>query len=314
MLQRCTGLLLCPFSDTLTTALEQRCDMVRWFEMDGQAQQDWLAAHAALARFVITGGHIGCSNDLMRALPNLGLVAINGVGFDRVDLVLARARSVAVTTTPGVLTEDVADLAVGLVIALLRGVPEAHAHVRAGAWPNGEMRLARKVSGRRFGIVGLGRIGSAIAARLSAFGPVAYTDLKKGVAPYAYHPDARSLAENSDILIVASSADATTHGMINADVLSALGAQGYLVNVSRGSVVDEAELIAALQDGRIAGAALDVFENEPHVPEALRGHPSVLLTPHIASATVETRQEMAELVLQNLDAFLAGHAPPSALP
>jgi lactate dehydrogenase-like 2-hydroxyacid dehydrogenase len=167
------------------------------------------------------------------------------------------------------------------------------------------------VTGRRFGILGLGHIGGAIAARLAAFGPVAYTSRTAKPAPYDFHPDAMALARASDVLVVASAANASTRHLVDASVLEALGPEGWLVNISRGSVVDEAALIAALDDGRIAGAALDVFEDEPNVPEALRASAKVVLTPHIASGTVETRAAMAALVLANLDAVLAGEEPPT---
>jgi lactate dehydrogenase-like 2-hydroxyacid dehydrogenase len=163
--------------------------------------------------------------------------------------------------------------------------------------------LGRKVSGRRFGIVGLGQIGSAIAARLSAFGSVAYTGPVPKSVPYAYFAQATALANASDVLVIACPANTTTHHLVNAEVLRGLGPQGYLVNVSRGSIVDEAALTTALAQGAVAGAALDVFENEPHVPEALRASERVLLTPHMASATVETRKVMADMVLHNLNSL-----------
>ena len=307
------ALQLCPFSPALEGALSERFEVIRWFELDEAAQLAWLAANAASVRAVVTGGHIGCPNALMLALPSLGIVAINGVGFDKVDLNLARQRGVGVTTTPGVLTDDVADLAVGLIIALLRQIPAGEAHVRSGAWPAGERPLARKVSGRRFGILGLGHIGSAIARRLEPFGPVAYTSRQAKAVPYDFHPDVMSLARASEVLVVACAANESTGRLVDAGVLDALGPEGWLVNVSRGSVVDEAALIAALAEGRLAGAALDVFEAEPKVPEALRLSPKVVLTPHIASATVETRVAMAQLVLNNLDAFLAGDPLPTAV-
>lgn len=305
------ALQLCPLSDYLEAGLRDRFDVVRWFELDEAARQAWLAAGASAVRAVVTGGHIGCPTPLLEALPALGIVAINGVGFDKVDLAAARRRGVAVTTTPGTLTEDVADLAVGLVIALLRGIAPGDAHVRAGAWPERERPLARKVSGRRFGIVGLGQIGAAIAARLAPFGPVAYSGPRPKDVPHRFHAEVTALAEASDVLILACPATAATRHLVDAGVLAALGADGYLVNVARGSVVDEAALIEALARGRIAGAALDVFADEPNVPDALRGSPRTLLTPHIASATVETRTRMADLVLANLDAFLAGAPLPS---
>ena len=311
---RATALQLCPFSAYLEAGLAARFDVVRWFELDDAAKAAWLGAHAPAVRAVVTGGHVGCSNTLMSALPALGLIAINGVGVDKVDLALARSRGVRVSTTPGTLTEDVADLAVGLVISLLRGIPAADAYLRDGDWAvRGDWPLARKVSGRRFGIVGLGNIGAATAARLAAFGPVAYTGPRRKDVPYPYHPDAVSLARASDVLVLACPANASTRHLIGDAVFDALGPAGYLVNVARGAVVDEAALGAALAAGRIAGAALDVFENEPQVPAALRASPRTVLTPHVASATHETRVQMADLVLANLDALLSGGEPPTAV-
>ena len=181
-----------------------------------------------------------------------------------------------------------------------------------GGWEQGDRPLARKVSGRQFGIVGLGLIGSAIAARLAAFGPVAYTGPRRKEAPYEFHAELMALARISDVLVLACPANASTKCLVNAAIIDALGPQGYLVNVARGSIVDEAALAAALIEGRLAGAALDVFENEPHVPDSLRESAKVVLTPHTASATVETRTRMAELVLENLDAFMAGAPLPTA--
>ncbi|HUO21744.1 MAG TPA: 2-hydroxyacid dehydrogenase [Caulobacteraceae bacterium] len=304
-------LQLCPFSPALEQELNQTFEVCRLFELTDS--DGWLKDHGATVQAIATGGHIGAPNALIERLPGLGIVAINGVGFDKVDLDLARSRGIRVTTTPQVLTEDVADMAVGLIIALLRGVVPADGHVRSGAWLEGERPLARKVSGRRFGVVGLGQIGGAIAARLSPFGPVAYTDLAEKPGPYRFAPNLLALAESSDVLILASSANASTRHLVNDAVLRALGPEGYLVNVARGSLVDEDALTAALAQGRIAGAALDVFADEPRVPEALIAAPGTVLTPHIGSATVETRQAMADLVIANLRAFIAGAPLPSAL-
>jgi lactate dehydrogenase-like 2-hydroxyacid dehydrogenase len=297
----------------LEKGLADRFEIIRWFDLNQAERNALLQSRADEIVAVATSGHIGCPSPLMEALPSLGVIAINGVGYDKVDIELARRRGVRVTTTPGTLTEDVADLAVGLIIALLRQIPASDAHVRAGAWPTAERPLARKVSGRRFGVLGLGQIGGAIATRLAAFGPVAYTSRAPKPVPYDFHADAVALARASDVLIVACSANETTRHMVDADVLRALGSGGWLVNVSRGSIVDEAALIEALEAGGIAGAGLDVFEAEPVVPEALRTSSKVVLTPHMASATIETRQAMAELVLANLDAFLRGEEPPSAV-
>jgi lactate dehydrogenase-like 2-hydroxyacid dehydrogenase len=307
------ALQLCPFSPPLEQSIRERFAVVRWFELPDHARAAFLRDEAASVRAIVTGGHLGCPAELMRRLPRLGVIAVNGVGVDKVDLALARERGVAVGNTPGVLTEDVADLAVGLVISLLRGIPQGDAHVRSGAWPGGDRPLARKVTGRRFGIVGLGRIGHAIAQRLAPFGPVAYTGPAPKPGGFEYYTDVLSLARAADVLVLACPAnDATTH-LVDAAVLDALGPDGYLVNVARGSVVDEAALVAALDAGRVAGAALDVFASEPHVPETLRQRENTVLTPHVASATVETRAKMAELVLANLDAYLAGTALPTAV-
>ena len=307
------ALQLNPLSPRLEAGLAERLEVVRWFELDEGRRDALLKDGAVEVVALVAGGHVKGPTQLMQVLPQLRIVAINGVGYDNVDLALAKSRGVRVTTTPGTLTDDVADLAVGLIISLLRQIPAADAHVRAGAWPSGEQPLARKVTGRRFGILGLGHIGAAIATRLAAFGPVAYTSRAAKPVPYAFHADATALARASDVLIVASSANASTRHLVNAEVLGALGPDGWLVNVSRGSVVDEAALIDALETGCIAGAALDVFEDEPNVPKALRASPKVVLTPHIASATAETRAAMADLVLANLDAVLRGEEPPTAV-
>src|SRR5579862_6939323 len=169
------ALQLCPFSDYFEAALRKRLGVVRWDELGAQEQASWLQRHASEARAVITGGHLGCTNALMDALPALGIVAINGVGVDKLDLAHAKDRGVRVASTPGVPTQDVADLAVGLIISLLRAIPQGDAHVRGGGWEHGDRPLGRKVTGRRFGIVGFGQIGQAIAARLAVFGPIAYT-------------------------------------------------------------------------------------------------------------------------------------------
>ena len=300
-----------PFSPWLEQELQSRFHVHRWFEI--AKPEHFITEQGHAIRAVVTGGEIGIQPELMARLPSLGIVAINGVGFDKVDLEECRRRGVRVTTTPNVLTDDVADLAVGLTIALLRGIPASDRYVRDGLWKNGERPLARKVSGRRFGIVGLGQIGNAIGQRLAPFGPVAYCDVARKQVPYEFVGSPVELARWCDVLILATSANASTRRLIGREVLDALGPAGYLVNVARGSLVDEAELISALGDSRIAGAALDVFEDEPNVPQVLRLSANVLLTPHIASATVETREAMARAVMTNLDAFFAGQALPGAI-
>lgn len=298
------ALQMCPFSEYLEEGIAHRHEVVRWFALDGPARESLLASRADDVRAVVTAGHVGVDAALVRRLPSLRVIAINGVGLDKVDLALAATRGVKVTTTPGTLAEDVADLAVGLVIALLRGIAPADAFVRSGQWPKGERALARKVTGRRFGVVGLGQIGHAAALRLAPFGPVGYCGPHRKPVDWTYFDNAGDLARASDVLVIACPATPATQGMIDATVLEALGPEGWLVNVSRGSVVDETALIDALQSGRIAGAALDVFIDEPKVPQRLIDSPRTLLTPHMASATVETRRRMADLVLAGLDSVL----------
>jgi lactate dehydrogenase-like 2-hydroxyacid dehydrogenase len=262
-------------------------------------------------RGIATGGRLGASGDIIDALPKLEIIAINGVGTDAVDLERARARGIHVTTTPDVLTEDVADLALGLMIAVSRRICVGDRFVRAGRWPTEHMGLSASVHGKRLGIFGLGHIGRAVARRAEAFGmPVAYTE-RHQIADSAYRfvPDLVSLAKDSDFLVLAASATAETHNIVNRAVMDALGPLGILINVSRGSVLDEDALVAALSEKRLGGAGLDVFTHEPNVPEALWSMDNVVLMPHQASATIETRRAMADLVLGNLAAHFAGREP-----
>ena len=305
------ALQLCPFSADLEASIAKRFEVARWFEQDAASREHLLRTRASDVRAVVTSGSVGCPSDLVQALPNLGIIAINGVGLDKVDLALLRQRGIALGTTPGTLSEDVADLAVGLTIALLRDIPASDAYLRSGGWLKAERPLARKVSGKRFGILGLGQIGHAIAQRLAPFGPVSWSGPRQKQVPWPYHADVFSLARASDVLVVACPANAATRHLVNAKVIEALGPQGYVVNISRGAVVDESALAGALAEGRLAGAALDVFENEPHVPASLLGLSNTVLTPHVASATHETRRHMADLVLANLDAYLQGRPLPA---
>lgn len=266
---------------------------------------------APLIRAVAGGGESKVPRSLMEQLPALEMVSIMGVGYDGVDVAAALEKRIPVTHTPGVLNDEVADLAIGLMLSVARRIPLADRYVRAGRWAKeGAMPLARKVSGARLGIVGLGRIGQAIASRAEAFGmSIAYTG--RGAKPelaYTFYPTAQALAAQVDFLIVITPGGAGTRHMINGEVLKALGPEGYLINVARGSVVDEAALVDALQQGVIAGAALDVFEKEPHPTEALWSMDNVVLTPHMASATVQTRHAMAKLAVDNLRAHFAGQA------
>jgi hydroxypyruvate reductase len=257
---------------------------------------------------VAATGESPVPRSLLQGLSSARVVSVFGVGYDGVDVEAALDLRIPVTHTPGVLSEDVADLALALVLSVARRVAQADAFVRAGRWPDGPIALGRKVSGARMGIVGMGRIGQAIATRAQAFGmSIAYTArTAKGDLPYRFFPDAASLAAASDFLVVITPGGAGTRHLINASVLQALGPQGFLINVARGSVVDEQALIQALSEGKIAGAGLDVFADEPRVPEALWSMPQVVLTPHMASATTQTRQAMADLAFANIQAGIEG--------
>lgn len=267
-----------------------------------------LATVASRITGLAAGGESVVPGALIAQLPQLKVLSVFGVGYDGIDVQTAIARGIPVTHTPDVLTDDVADLAMGLTLSVARNIAQADQHVRTGQWPKAGMRLGRKVSGSRMGIVGLGRIGSAIARRAQAFGmSVAYTTrTERPDSGFSYYPSAAALAANVDFLVVITPGGQSTKHLINADVLKALGSQGYLINVARGSVVDEAALVQALSDGTIAGAGLDVFADEPNVPQALWTMPHVVLTPHMASATHQTRQAMADLAFANMQAGLAG--------
>lgn len=267
-------------------------------------------------RAIAGGGESKLSRALMDQLPALEMISIMGVGYDGVDVAAALERKVPVTHTPGVLNEDVADLAIGLMLSVARRIPQADQYVRTGQWPSGPMPLARKVSGARLGIVGLGRIGQAIADRARAFGmSIAYTARRQKLdLSYRYYASAQALAAEVDFLVLITPGGAGTRKLVNAEVLKALGPKGYLINVARGSVVDEPALLEALQNGWIAGAGLDVFESEPEVPEALRQMDNVVLTPHMASGTWQTRQAMADLAAANLHAYFAGQPLLSPVP
>jgi hydroxypyruvate reductase len=258
---------------------------------------------------IIGGGESKVPASLIAQLPALRMVSIFGVGYDGVDVPAAIAHGAKVTHTPNVLNDEVADLALALMLAVSRNIVQADQHVRSEAWLQGPMPLGRKMSGARLGIVGMGRIGQTIARRAQAFDmPISYTarSAKPGLDNFSYVSSVEALAAQVDFLVVITPGGAATRKMINADVLKALGPQGYLVNVARGSVVDEAALIDALERGVIAGAGLDVFEAEPRVPEALRINPKVVLTPHIGSATTQTRNAMADLAFDNLALHFAG--------
>jgi lactate dehydrogenase-like 2-hydroxyacid dehydrogenase len=275
-----------------------------WKEADPAA---FLRARGGEFTGILTSAPTGASAALIDALPALRVIASFGVGFDRIDVEAARRRGVVISTTPDVLTDCVADLAMGALVAVSRGLVAADRFVRRGGWSAGRFPLTTRVSGKRLGIVGLGRIGRAVARRASGFDLELRYHGRRAVpdVPWTFEPSLVALSRWADQLIVTCAGGAETRHLVTAEVLAALGPEGFLVNVSRGSVVDEDALVEALVSRRIAGAALDVFEDEPHVPAELLGLDQVVLLPHVGSGTRETRDAMADLVLANLRAFYA---------
>lgn len=269
-----------------------------------------LAEVGASIRAIATKGGTAVRRGMIAACPKLEIISVYGVGYDAVDLDACRERGIRLTNTPDVLTKDVADLAVAMLLAFSRGMVGAEAWVRNGHWATGEAYpLQRRVWGQRAGILGLGRIGTEIARRLSAFEmAIAYSSRspKPEAAKFEYIPDPVALAARSDVLVVALAAAPETRGIVSREVIAALGPEGILVNVGRGSLVDEPALIDALEAGHLGGAALDVFENEPRIDPRFLKLKNVLLQPHQASATLETRKAMGQLVRDNLGAHFAG--------
>jgi lactate dehydrogenase-like 2-hydroxyacid dehydrogenase len=295
-----------PLKPSLAATLTERYDAL--VLPDDHARATFLAEHGPSIGAVVTTGRTGVTADLMAQLPSLGAIVNFGVGYDTTDVEAAAARGVLISNTPDVLTDCVADTAIGLAIDTLRRLSDADRFVRRGDWPEaGTYPLTRKVSGKRVGIVGLGRIGQAIATRFEAFGcPISYHSRREVPgSPYAYAASPAELAADVDILVVATSGGSGTQHLVDRQVLEALGPEGYLVNIARGSVVDQDALVDLLLTGGIAGAGLDVYTEEPTVPTELMALDNVVLLPHLASGTVETRAAMEQLALDNLDRWLA---------
>ena len=268
----------------------------------------FLSQHAGTVRGLATFGPMPVDGRLMDALPKLEIISNFGVGVDAINLDDAKKRNIIVTNTPDVLNDGVADTALALVLNMLRKFPQSEAYLRAGHWATkGPYPLATSAGGKTLGILGLGRIGEAIAKRALACGmELRYHNRSRKDVPYPYDPDPVTLARNSDVLIVVTPATAETARIINAKVLDALGPQGYLVNIARGSVVDEPVLLRYLQEKRIAGAGLDVVADEPRVPPEFFTLDNAVLFPHVGSATVETRKAMGDLQIENLRLHFAG--------
>lgn len=292
-----------PLTERFQHNLAERFDVTAlWQQPDPKA---FLRSHGADVELLATSARFGCSAEQLAALPNLKAICSFGVGYDSIAVDAARDRGIAISTTPDVLNDCVADLAMGLMIDTSRKLAASERFLRAGSWLKGNFPLARRVSGKRLGIVGLGRIGQVVVKRASGFDmDVRYhnrSPLKD--SPYTYEASLVDLARWADFLVLTCVGGAATHHIVNAQVLEALGPKGIVINVARGSVIDEQALVTALQNGTLGGAGLDVFEAEPKVPAALLEMDNVMLLPHVGSATEETRLQMEELVLANLQAF-----------
>ncbi|KAL6996474.1 Glyoxylate/hydroxypyruvate/pyruvate reductase 2kgr [Sarracenia purpurea var. burkii] len=295
-------LMVCPMTSYLELELDRRFKLFRFCNFPQKTE--FLKENSSSIRAIVGDAVAGADAELIELLPRLEIVASNSVGLDKVDLAKCKEKGIRVTNTPDVLTEEVADLAIGLILATLRQICACDRYVRSGLWKTGNFKLTTKFSGKSVGIIGLGRIGFAIAKRAEAFGcPISYySRSQKPDSEYKYFPSVVELASNCNILVVACPLTDETHHIINRDVINALGPRGVLINIGRGPHVDEPELVSALLEGRLGGAGLDVFEHEPLVPEQLFGLDNVVLTPHMGSGTVETRKAMADLVIGNLEA------------
>jgi hydroxypyruvate reductase len=290
-----------------TTRLDEAYVLHRLWQASDR--KGFVAEVAPRVRAAVTNGIVGMKGELIEALPELEIIGVFGVGVDAVDLAVAKTRGVRVTNTPEVLTEGVAELAIALLLAVARRIPFNDRFVRAGRWPKeGDPALSSSLAGRRLGIVGLGRIGRRVAELAEAFGmAVCYTGpRRKDDVVWRYYDDLVAMAREVDCLMITCKGGSETAGLIGREVIEAVGPEGWLINISRGSVVDEPALVDALVNGRLGAAGLDVFAREPQVPEALLGLDNVVFQPHQGSASEETRATMGRLVLDNLEAHFAG--------
>ena len=299
-------LQLGPYPDWDQAPLDQAFDMHLYFKADDKAA--FMAKVGPRIQAIATRGELGANAQMIADCPNLKLISVYGVGYDAVDLVAARARGIHVSNTPDVLNEDCADLAVAMMLCQSRGIIGADTWARDGSWvADGGYPLQRRVWGQRAGVLGMGRIGAAVARRLEGFGmDIAYSARSVKDVAYAYIPDPVALAARSDFLFVTALANAETRHVVNADVIRALGPRGMLINISRAGNIDEAALLDALENKTLGSAALDVFESEPALNPRFLTLPNVLLQPHHASGTVETRKAMGKLMRDNLQAHFAG--------
>ncbi len=301
-----TVLALQPLLNCEMETLEHKFNVIKLWEST-KPDSVILDNSSDITAILSTYNGSGVSKRLMEALPNLEIIAQFGVGYDNVDLVAAKDRGIVVTNTPDVLTDDTADVALFLMLNVARRAVEADMFVRVGRWHSGAMPLSTSISGKTVGIVGLGNIGKAIAQRAEAFNTkIIYNSRSQKDVPYTYYKDLKEMAEASDFLILACAGGEETKNIINHEILDALGKNGYLINIARGSVVNEEDLLIALRNKSIAGAGLDVYSNEPNVPDEMIKMDNVVLSPHVGSATVETRSKMGQLVIDNFTAHFEG--------
>src|SRR5580700_7884926 len=302
--------LIGPLKPVVVKGLDAICTVHKAAE--AKEQNAFIAALSHVRAIACSDTACKIPGDLMARFPNLELVSSFGVGYDHMDVKWAAAHDVVLTNTPDVLTEEVADTALGLLLCTVREFPQAERYLRSGHWLQGDYPLSKAtLRDRTVGLVGMGRIGQAIARRLDAMRvPVVYHSRRPAPdIPYQHYPNLLDMARQVEVLLVITPGGAQTRNLINAEVLAALGRQGILINMARGSVVDEPALIKALQQGTILSAGLDVYAREPHVPPELIAMDNVVLFPHLGSASVTTRQRMDQLVVDNLLAWAAGKPP-----
>lgn len=297
--------MTCRMSEYLQAELAKRFNVFKSWEVPSKT--DFFNQHSRSIRAVVGNGVHGADSSLIESLPYLEIISSHSSGLDKIDLVKCKEKGIRVTSTPDALTDEVADLAILLILATLRRICAGDQYVRNGMWNQRDFKLTTRVNGKPVGIIGLGRIGSAIGKRLEAFGCSIsyYSRSEKPNSGYKYHPNVIELASNCEILVIACSLTESTRRIINREVIDALGPKGFLINIARGDLVDEHELVSALVEHRLGGAGLDVFEHEPEVPYQLIHLDNVVLSPHVGTCTAETRKAMADLVVANLVAHFS---------